>query len=88
MGACERAQTMSQFSKVNHSRNQWKGKAKLRGDANRYLRKQITRIKAERDQAKQALKKPKSAYASLRARFRPWLCGPRSMSFGSPCDSS
>ena len=81
MGACERAQTMSQFSKVNHSRNQWKGKAKLRGDANRYLRKQITRIKAERDQAK-------SAYASLRARFRPWLCGPRSMSFGSPCDSS
>ena len=46
---------MSQFSKVNHSRHQWKGKAKQRGDANRYLRKQIARIKAERDLAKQAL---------------------------------
>ena len=56
MGTCERVQTMSQFSKVNHSRNQWKGKAKQRGDANRYLRKQLARLKAERDQAKQELK--------------------------------
>ena len=56
MGACERVQTMSQFSKVNHSRNQWKGKAKQRGDDNRSLRKQIARLKAERDQAKQELK--------------------------------
>ena len=47
---------MSQFSKVNHSRNQWKGKAKQRGEANRDLRKQIARLKGERDQAKQALK--------------------------------
>jgi hypothetical protein len=56
MGACKRAQTRSQFAKGNHSRKQWKGKATQRGDANRYLRKQIVRIKAERDQAKQALK--------------------------------
>jgi hypothetical protein len=47
---------MSHLSKVNHSRNQWKGKAKQRGDDNRYLRKQLARIKAERDQAKHELK--------------------------------
>ena len=55
MGACERACAMSQLSKVNHSRHQWRGKAKQRGDDNRYLRKQLARVKAERDQAKQAL---------------------------------
>ena len=55
MGACERACAMSQLSKVNHSRHQWKGKATQRGDDNRYLRKQLARVKAERDQAKQAL---------------------------------
>ena len=47
---------MSQLSKVNHSRNQWKAKAKQRNDHNRYLRKQLARVKAERDQAKQDLK--------------------------------
>ena len=47
---------MSQASKVNHSRKQWKGKAKQRGDDNRYLRKQFARVKAERDEAKRALK--------------------------------
>jgi len=56
MGAWERAHTMSQLSKVNHSRNQWKAKAKQRNDHNRYLRKQLARVKAERDQAKQDLK--------------------------------
>jgi hypothetical protein len=54
--ACERAQTMSQLSKVKHGRNQWKAKAKQRSDATRYLRKQLARVKAERDRAKQALK--------------------------------
>ena len=65
MGACERAQTMSQFSKVNHSRKQWKGKAKQRGDANRYLRKQLARVKAERDQATQALKETQARLRQL-----------------------
>ena len=46
---------MSQLSKVNHSRNQWKSKAKQRGEVNRYLRKQLARIKAERERATQAL---------------------------------
>src|SRR4029434_7445885 len=54
---------MSQLSKVKHSRNQWKHKAKERGDQDRYLRKQLARVKAERDQTKQALKE---AQARLR----------------------
>ena len=59
---------MSQLSKVNQSRHQWKAKAKQRSDHNRSLRKQLARVKAERDQAKQDLKKPKPACASLRAK--------------------
>jgi hypothetical protein len=59
---------MSQLSKVKHSRNQWQHKAKERGDQNRYLRKQLARVKAERDQATQALKE---ARARLRERESP-----------------
>lgn len=47
---------MRQLCKVTHSRNQWKAKAKQRSDHNRYLRKQLARVKAERAQAKQGLK--------------------------------
>jgi hypothetical protein len=54
---------MSQLSKVKHSRNQWKHKAKQRGDRDRYQRKQIARITAERDRAIAALKE---AQAHLR----------------------
>ena len=39
---------MSPLSKVNHSRNQWKGKAIQQGDLNRYPRKELVRVKAER----------------------------------------
>ena len=66
MRACERAQTMSQLSKVKHGRNQWKAKAKQRSGANRYLRKQLARIKAERDRAKQALKDTQMRLHQLR----------------------
>ena len=52
---------MSQLTKIKYSRNQWKCKAKERGDADRYLRKQLTRVKSERDQAKQALKEARRA---------------------------
>lgn len=48
---------MSQLSKVKHSRDQWKAKAKARGDHNRYQRKQLARLRAERDQATEALKR-------------------------------
>jgi hypothetical protein len=54
---------MSQLSKVNHSRQQWKHKAKQRGDQNRYQRKQIARLTAERNQTTKALK---AAQARLR----------------------
>jgi len=46
---------MSQLSKVKYSREQWKHKAKQRGDRDRYQRKQIARISAERDRATTAL---------------------------------
>ena len=75
---------MSQLCKVPHSRNQWKAKAKQRSDHNRYLRKQLARVKAERDQAKQGLKATQSRLRQLESHAqavatRPqvdvvWLC--------------
>jgi hypothetical protein len=47
---------MSPLSKMQHSRDQWKYKAKQRGERERYQRKQHARLKAERDQATKALK--------------------------------
>jgi hypothetical protein len=46
---------MSQLSKVQHSRHQWKHKATQRGDQNRYQRTQIARLTAERNQATKTL---------------------------------
>jgi len=40
---------MSQPSKLRHSREQWKRKATERAEANRYLRKELARIRDERD---------------------------------------
>ena len=60
---------MSQLSKVTHSRNQWKHKAKQRGDRDRYQRKQHARISAERDRVTKALN-------AAQARLRP-LGSPR-----------
>ena len=54
---------MSQLSKVTHSRDQWKHKATQRGDRDRYQRKQIARITAERNRATKALN---AAQARLR----------------------
>jgi hypothetical protein len=47
---------MSQQSKLRQSRNQWKRKAKERAEQNRYLRKELERIRKERDRSQQALK--------------------------------
>jgi hypothetical protein len=47
---------MSQQSKLKQSRQQWKQKAKERAEQNRYLRKELKRLRQERDLAKQALK--------------------------------
>lgn len=75
---------MSQLAKVKHSRNQWKHKAKERGDQDRYLRKQLARVKAERDQAKQALKATQTRLRQLESHAQAvaarakvdvvWLC--------------
>jgi len=54
---------MSQLSKVKHGREQWKHKATQRGDRERYQRKQIVRITAERNRTTTALK---AAQARLR----------------------
>ena len=56
---------MSQLSKGKHRRNQWQAKAKQRSDHNRYLRKQLARVKAERDQAKQDLKETQTRLRQL-----------------------
>ena len=47
---------MSQQSKLQHSQQKWKQKARKRGEQLRYLRKPLARIRQERDRAKQALK--------------------------------
>jgi len=45
---------MSQQSKLRHSREQWKRQATERAEHNRYLRKELARIKHERDRSQQA----------------------------------
>src|SRR5688500_5607330 len=62
---------MSQVSKMKHSRDQWKAKAKQRGRAERYERREKMRIKTERDQLTQALKTSEARIRELEA----WLGG-------------
>ena len=61
---------MSQLSKVTHSRNQWKHKAKQRGDRDRYQRKQHARISAERDRVTKALNAAQARLQQLEAQLR------------------
>ncbi len=51
---------MSSQSKLRQSRACWKGKAGARGQENRYLRKELIRIKQERDRFKREAKAAKS----------------------------
>src|SRR6266852_2505163 len=60
---------MSQFSKMQHSRNQWKHKATQRGDRERYQRKQNVRITAERDRTTKALKAAQARLRQLEAQL-------------------
>ncbi len=48
---------MSSQSKLRQSRERWKLKASTRADDNRYLRKELARVKDEREQLKKKLKK-------------------------------
>jgi hypothetical protein len=75
---------MRQLSKIHHSRKQWKAKAKPRSDHHRSLRKQLARVTAERDQAKQDRKATQSRLRQFESQtqavaVRPqvdvvWLC--------------
>jgi hypothetical protein len=58
---------MSQLSKVRHSRHQWQHKATQRADQNRYGRKQLARVKHERDRATIALKEAQARLGQLEA---------------------
>src|SRR2546425_8496123 len=69
IGVAESVRIMSQLSKVQHSRNQWKHKAKQRGDRDRYQRKQIARISAERDRTTKALKATQARLKEAQARL-------------------
>ena len=70
---------MSQQSKLRQSRQQWKHKAKERADQNRYLRKELERLRNERDRANQALKEANKQLRQKEARpthlkaHRVWL---------------
>jgi hypothetical protein len=61
---------MSPLSKVTHSRNQWKAKAKQRSDHKRDLRKQLARLKAERAQAQQELKETQTRLGQLESQVQ------------------
>jgi hypothetical protein len=61
---------MSQFSKMRHSRDQWKEKSKQRGKGERYERREKARMKAERDQLTQALKASEARVHALEAQLK------------------
>ena len=60
---------MRQFSKMKHSRDQWKHKAKQRGERDRYQRKQNARISAERHRVTKALKETQARLRQLEAQL-------------------
>src|SRR5712664_3285282 len=68
---------MSQLSKVTYSRHQWKDKAKQRGDRERYQRKQLARISAERDRVTKALKEAQARLRQLEAHMQGLVALPK-----------
>jgi len=58
---------MSQLSKVRQRRTQWKHTATQRADENRYGRKQLARVKHERDRTAKALKETQARLRQLEA---------------------
>src|SRR5688572_4092613 len=68
IGVAPEGPVMSQLSKMKHSRDQWKDKAKQRGQRERYERREKARVKAQRDQLAQALKASEARVRELEAR--------------------
>ena len=62
---------MSQQSKLSQSRHQWKHKAKERAEHNRSRRKELERMRNERDRVKQALKEANKHLRQQEARPTP-----------------
>src|SRR6266581_4187944 len=62
-----RERVMSQLSKVRHSRHQWHHKATQRADQNRYWRKQLARVKQQRDRTTTALQEAQARLRQLEA---------------------
>lgn len=60
---------MSQFAKMQHSREQWKEQAKQHGKGERYERREKARIKAERDQLTRTLKASQTRVRELEAQL-------------------
>jgi hypothetical protein len=58
---------MSQKSRLRRSRNQWKGKAGERAGENRYLRKELKRVKKDRDRFKKELKDTRARLCQVEA---------------------
>lgn len=69
IGVAPEGRVMSQLSKMKHSRDQWKQKAKQRGQGERYQRRENARIKDERDQVTQALQATQARLHELEARL-------------------
>ena len=70
IGVAPEGRVMSQFSKMKHSRDQWKYKARQRGKGERYQRRENARLRAERDQVTQTLKATQVHLRELEARLR------------------
>jgi hypothetical protein len=58
---------MSQWSTVRQRRHQWPHKATQRADHNRYWRKQLARVKHQRDRATTALTETQARLRQLEA---------------------
>jgi hypothetical protein len=61
---------MSKQSRYKKSRDQWKHKAGQRADESRYLRKELSRVKKERDCSKKELKETQARLEQLEAENR------------------
>jgi hypothetical protein len=68
---------MSQCSKMKHSRDQWKHKAKQRGEQERYQRKQNARLKAQYNRTTQALKETQAQLRQLEAQLHGLVTVPK-----------
>ena len=69
IGVAPQGSVMSQFSKMRHSRDQWKEQSKQRGKGERYERREKARMKAERDRLTHALKASEARVHALEAQL-------------------